>query len=198
MRRLELTGKRFGRWCVLSLHTVRQYRTYWLCRCECGKEKVVNGFTLKNGKSKSCGCLQKEIASKPISMDRVKKIIGFHTGRKRSKETCKKISDARKNRDKQPNWNPFLTDVDRADRRWSVEYQLWRKLIFERDDYTCKRCGQTGVRLNGHHIEDYASAKDLRFDISNGITFCEKCHKAFHNLYGYGSNTTVQLNEFLT
>ena len=35
-----------------------------LCKCECGKEKIVNLYDLRNGSSKSCGCLSKEITSK--------------------------------------------------------------------------------------------------------------------------------------
>ena len=37
---------------------------YWLCKCSCGKEKIVNYNRVKNNVIKSCGCLQKEIAFK--------------------------------------------------------------------------------------------------------------------------------------
>lgn len=39
-------------------------RRYWLCRCECGNSKVVYEDNLKYKKTVSCGCLQKEMASK--------------------------------------------------------------------------------------------------------------------------------------
>lgn len=35
-------------------------RVTWLCQCDCGKQKVVIGEDLKNGSTKSCGCLFKE------------------------------------------------------------------------------------------------------------------------------------------
>lgn len=35
----------------------------YLCRCECGKEKIVHKAHIKNGSSKSCGCLNREISS---------------------------------------------------------------------------------------------------------------------------------------
>lgn len=36
----------------------------WHCKCQCGNEKDVDGYTLRSGQSKSCGCLQREIASR--------------------------------------------------------------------------------------------------------------------------------------
>lgn len=35
--------------------------TYWLFKCECGKEKIINGQHVKSGRIRSCGCLQKEV-----------------------------------------------------------------------------------------------------------------------------------------
>ena len=62
---IDLTGKRFGRWTVLNKTDKRtKNRTIiWHCRCECGNEKDVDAYTLKSGQSKSCGCLQKELAA---------------------------------------------------------------------------------------------------------------------------------------
>lgn len=61
---IDLANQTFGRWTVLSrASNNKRGETMWNCRCECGKEKVVNGYSLRNGASKSCGCLQKEIVS---------------------------------------------------------------------------------------------------------------------------------------
>lgn len=64
--------------------------------------------------------------------------------------------------------------------RRSAEYKLWRKAIFERDDYTCQVCGQRGVKLNAHHKKPYAYFPDLRYSIDNGITLCISCHQKVH------------------
>lgn len=65
---IDLTGQRFGRWTVIERApakvTGRQATTMWLCRCDCGNAKVVSGTNLKNGASKSCGCLSTELISK--------------------------------------------------------------------------------------------------------------------------------------
>lgn len=52
----DLTGKRFGRLTVLEEAEPANGRR-WLCRCDCGKERIVYGNSLKRGTTKSCGCL---------------------------------------------------------------------------------------------------------------------------------------------
>ena len=54
--RVDLTGKTFGKWKVLRFVEKRKRTCYWLCRCQCGTEKLVSGATLIRGTSKSCGC----------------------------------------------------------------------------------------------------------------------------------------------
>ena len=61
---LELTGQRFGRWTVIKRVENRKRKTYWLCRCDCGKESVVKGGNLTNGLSRSCGCYRSDVATK--------------------------------------------------------------------------------------------------------------------------------------
>jgi hypothetical protein len=60
-QRKDLTGKRFDKWLVIRFAETRHKNrnSYWLCRCDCGKEKAVAGSALKNGDSTSCGCNQK-------------------------------------------------------------------------------------------------------------------------------------------
>lgn len=56
---IDLTGKRFGHWTVLQQASARgdnSQVTMWLCKCDCGTIREVNGQLLRNGRSRSCGC----------------------------------------------------------------------------------------------------------------------------------------------
>ena len=72
-RYIDLTGQHFGRWTVINITDKRtKNRTIiWHCKCECGNEKDVDGYTLKSGQSQSCGCLQKELATKKCQKGRL-------------------------------------------------------------------------------------------------------------------------------
>lgn len=63
-RFVDLTGKRFGRWTVIGRAESRMSAgkpvVFWKCKCDCGTEKDVNGHSLRDGKSVSCGCFHKE------------------------------------------------------------------------------------------------------------------------------------------
>lgn len=53
----DLTNQKFGKWTVIKFnHRDKNSNAYWLVRCDCGTEKTVIGDSLKNGRSKSCGC----------------------------------------------------------------------------------------------------------------------------------------------
>lgn len=61
---IDLTGQRFGRWFVIERGKEEDKRTggaTWLCRCDCGTEKEVSGYNLRNGISLSCGCYATEL-----------------------------------------------------------------------------------------------------------------------------------------
>lgn len=58
---INLTGQRFGRWTVLRQTGLNKRKeAMWLCRCDCGTERIVLGRCLRNGRSQSCGCLPAE------------------------------------------------------------------------------------------------------------------------------------------
>ena len=56
-------------------------------------------------------------------------------------------------------------------------YKKWRVDVYKRDKFKCQMPGcKNKKRLNAHHIQKWASASMLRYDIDNGITLCKGCH----------------------
>lgn len=57
----DLTDKKFNRLTVIERKGNDIFgHLRWLCRCDCGKEKIIVGSHMVRGKTKSCGCLNKE------------------------------------------------------------------------------------------------------------------------------------------
>lgn len=172
----DYTGRRFGRLLVLHMDPVRdtyKNRIRWVVKCDCGTIKSVAREALDTGRVNSCGCLRREdsrqkLASMPIRYG----------------------SD-------NPAWNPNKTQEERELGRKIPGYKEWRTLVYQRDDYTCKCCSKKGMRINAHHLEDYSNNPDLRIEVSNGVTLCVKCHKAFHKAFGNKRNTAEQFYSFL-
>lgn len=84
------------------------------------------------------------------------------------------------------------TKEERERRREYTEYSEWRRRVYARDGHTCQCCGAKGVTLNAHHLESYASNRELRTEIDNGVTLCRPCHLQFHTRYGFLKPTTKQ------
>ena len=143
------------------------------CKCDCGTIKDCDNGNLFNGNSKSCGCYQKEIAS-----DRFKELSKNQKGKNH------------------PNWKGGISH-ERELFDTQKETKDWKKTIYIRDNFTCVSCNQIGYELNVHHIKPYSLFPDLRLDLDNGITLCEKCHRDFHKKYGRKNIGLKELNEFL-
>jgi hypothetical protein len=63
----NLQNRKFGRLTpIVYTGTLESGHAAWLCRCDCGNEKIIRSASLISGLTKSCGCLQKEIARKSI------------------------------------------------------------------------------------------------------------------------------------
>lgn len=65
---IDLSGNKYGKLEVIELDVTKSTpnKHYWICRCECGNYKSVDGNKLKNGTIKGCGCLRGKITKYQI------------------------------------------------------------------------------------------------------------------------------------
>lgn len=113
-------------------------------------------------------------------------------GTHRSVETRRKIGKAQIG-ELHYNWQGGLNSLNMVIRK-CFDYRQWRSDVFARDNYTCQMCWERGTRLHAHHIisvssliQYYEITKleealecDELWNINNGITYCEECHKKIH------------------
>lgn len=60
---IDMVGQKVGRLTVLARDGARGNRAAWACACDCGNRVTVAGGELRKGDTKSCGCLNSEMAS---------------------------------------------------------------------------------------------------------------------------------------
>lgn len=163
-RKNNEVGNKYGRLTIIGFSHIycppnkpQQKRSMWLCKCECGNETVVSINSLHRGNTRSCGCLHRE--------------------------TVRSIAGA-----KHCMWNPNITDEEREQRKehrqGDRDFKQWSLAIKKIDNYICQKCKNRGGRLESHHMLPWKTHPERRYDLSNGVTLCKKCHKEFHKIYG--------------
>jgi hypothetical protein len=75
----DLTNQKFGR--LTAIEKKENYHlggAQWLCKCDCGNEKIIRATSLKSGAIKSCGCIKDEICQN-LQIDLIGKTFGILT-----------------------------------------------------------------------------------------------------------------------
>lgn len=126
----------------------------------------------------------------PFSVEWKRKLADHlrkYSKQKRTKEWRLRLSKARKasgvaKGKNNPNWKGGLTS-DQSKLRASDEYKEWRRSVYERDGYKCRRCGVrgNGKNLQAHHKEPVCvllrtGRRNEVFRVGNGMTLCNRCH----------------------
>jgi len=98
-------------------------------------------------------------------------------GHLQTEETRKKISFALQG-EKHYKWIKDRTLLKRREVKDGSLYKQWRKTILERDDYRCMDCGEIKKgKMEADHIYSWAKFPRLRYEVENGQTLCQNCHR---------------------
>ena len=198
----DLTGQRFGRLIVIKKDGKdKNGNVKWTCKCDCGNTtQPIRSSSLRNGSTKSCGCLNKEKSSENMKKLRAEweqkeeyKLMQKEANIKRWQDEEYREAHSGKN---STSYNHDLTEEEREQGRSIEGYNEWRNEVKEKANFTCDCCYKHGGNMNSHHLDGYDWCKERRIDVNNGVCLCENCHKEFHKIYGYGNNTKEQYIEF--
>ena len=137
---IDLTGQRFGRLTVIERDKNKKNtsHTYWMCKCDCGNIKLINSDSLRNGKTQSCGCLNKEIISQS-------KIITDMIGKKFGKLTVIKRSET------------YISPSGQKKVRWLCKCDCGKEIIVSSQDLKnghTKSCGCINKKSIGDGLID--------------------------------------------
>ena len=87
---------------------------------------------------------------------------------------------------KQWNWKGGISK-ERDKLKGSEPYKVWRMKVFQRDRFTCRKCGHRSKAskahgdktsdIHAHHIKTIENFPKLCLKVGNGITLCVSCHR---------------------
>jgi len=155
MKRIDLTGERFGRLVVVKYLGDRK----WLCKCDCGNETSVLTSNLRNrskSPTRSCGCLSAEMA-------RYRNIL--------PEGEC--------------NFNGIYGEYRRRAKRKGIEFSLNKDEFRQLTKWNCFYCGApptnkslTTRRQNGYYEHNGIDRRDsgLGYTIDNCVGCCKTCN----------------------
>ena len=166
-RRTEnLMTQKFGRLLVVefSHRHEKQRNAYWKCICDCGNKVTVRHSLLKNGTSTSCGCFQKETASRIIKNEIQRRTLRYGEAARRS----------------------LFRSYEKNAKARSIPFELSLSLFVEITTLPCSYCGRQPEQIfynknwNGEYIYNGIDRVDsaLGYLPENCVSCCKHCNVA--------------------
>src|SRR6476620_9158672 len=113
---IDLLGKRFGTWTVLAKSRYRGGQRHWMCQCDCGVTREVQGANLRNGGTTNCGCQRRHVVKHGAS-------------RRENKHRLYRIWKGMRTRCGNPNipsWKDYGARGIRVCDEWNAAYEPFR------------------------------------------------------------------------
>ncbi len=154
-------GIKFNRLTIIRFHHKdKRWRRFYLCRCDCGTEKVIHGSLLKSGNTKSCGCLSREVKL------------------------------ARRLPGNRGVINHLILQYKRHARNRNLSFRLSYKRFSELIKGNCVYCGEppSNVKITKNCKEGFVYSGIDRVDpkrgysLGNVVSCCSLCNRAKNNL----------------
>ena len=170
-RFIDETGKKFNKLTCIKFSSRGNNTNYWLCKCDCGNDVILDIHSVKSGHTKSCGCIPnrtyedltnqrfgrliakffKKINNKiwwccicDCGTEIIVRAASLKNGDTKSCGCYKKERDKSQKGKNSPRWRHDLSKKEREEdknRSKCPKNTKWRKKVFERDKYTCQCCG---------------------------------------------------------
>lgn len=183
----NLTGQKFGKLTVLSQAKSRNGRTYWLCECECGNQKEIQGSHLISGATKSCGCLGQQCNPNKEKFKNClncgKKLVRGQY--KYCSLTCQK--EYQRKKDVEKIFNGEKSGLKNATTSSPKIRDSLRNYLLQKNNYSCEQCGCNWINpysnqtiLEIHHIDG-----DRTNNLEDNLqVLCPNCHAMTPNYKG--------------
>jgi hypothetical protein len=162
MGRIDIVGQKFERLLVLEYNSNKKS---YLCQCDCGNLTHARSWYLRNGKHKSCGCLQKELLAKRCYKDNY---IGLK--------------------------NEIYKNYLKAAKRRNYSFELSKEIFYKLINGDCHYCGikpntkwfgtkrtiidVSEFRYNGVDRVD----NNIGYTLENSVSCCKICNNAKNTL----------------
>jgi hypothetical protein len=154
----DLVGNRFSKLLVERFSHTKNGYSYWSCLCDCGARIETRGVSLKQGNTKSCGCVRAQKLAKRHASKSLRDLA---------------ITDRMSN---------YRSEARRKGHEFELSRQEFATLVFgncvycgesPQNAFKAKRAGVVQViKLNG--IDRFDNSKGYRKD--NCLTCCQKCN----------------------
>ncbi len=166
---LDLKGKVFRRLTVIKrVENNKRRDSMWLCRCRCGTERIVTGYHLHSGWTKSCGCLRKESSA----------INGFKRGNPPSNKLKSGVSNMRR----------IIAGYKKSARIRGLKYNLTEEQFIKLTQQNCFYCGikpnnickqKPAKQSNGSYVYNGLDRIDNNkgYTVDNVVPCCKTCNR---------------------
>ena len=167
-------------------NSIRSMLKFYDIEIRHGSEAIKTQWENNDKRRKETANLAKNTILTEESRNKIKEKM--KTEEYRKKQSLSKIGE------KNPSYNPNLDRINNNSRSIAGN-TIWRRNILEKYNYKCDKCNSKD-NIQTHHLYNWSSHPEKRFDIDNGVCLCKKCHDEFHKKYGQKNNNPEQYKEY--